>query len=65
VPGSPAEAADLLAHESIVAVNDMPILPEEGIQAVQRIRGEAGTQVILTVQGPAGEVREVAVNRNR
>jgi carboxyl-terminal processing protease len=63
IPGSPAEKAGLKAHESIYAVDGDPVLLEEGADIVQRIRGEAGTKVVLTVQTPGKDKREVEVTR--
>ena len=63
IPGSPAEKAGLKAHDSIYAVDGDPVLLEEGADIVQRIRGEAGTKVVLTVQTPGKDKREVEVTR--
>ena len=63
IPGSPAEKAGLKAHDSIYAVDGDPVLLKEGADIVQRIRGEAGTKVVLTVQTPGKDKREVEVTR--
>ena len=63
IPGSPAEKAGLKAHDSIYAVNGDPVLLEEGADVVQRIRGEAGTKVVLTVKTPGKSERDVEVTR--
>jgi carboxyl-terminal processing protease len=63
MPDSPAEKAGIRAHDSIYAVNGEPVLEEEGPNVVQRIRGEAGTTVVLTVQTPGEEKREVEITR--
>lgn len=63
IPGSPAEKAGLKAHDSIYAVDGDPVLLKEGADIVQRIRGEAGTKVVLTVQTPGKGKREVEVTR--
>lgn len=63
IPGSPAEKAGLKAHDSIYAVDGDPVLLEEGSDVVQRIRGEAGTKVVLTVKTPGKAEREVEVTR--
>ncbi|NWG34280.1 MAG: PDZ domain-containing protein [Chloroflexi bacterium] len=65
IDGSPAEKAGLKAHESILAIDGKPVLLEEGINAVQRVRGPAGSTVTLTVQAPGGAKREVEVQRGR
>jgi carboxyl-terminal processing protease len=61
--GSPAEKAGLKAHDSLTMVDGIAITTEEGINAVQRVRGEAGTTVKLTVQSPGGTEHEVEVIR--
>lgn len=63
IPGSPAEKAGLKAHDSIYAVDGDPVLLEEGADVVQRIRGEAGTKVVLTVKTPGKSERDVEVTR--
>lgn len=63
IPGSPAEKAGLKAHDSIYAIDGDPVLLEEGADVVLRIRGEAGTKVILTVQTPGKNERNVEVTR--
>ena len=47
--GSPAEAAGLRAHDAVV----------------ERVRGPAGSEVVLQVVSPAGEPRQVTVQRGR
>ena len=63
IPGSPAEKAGLKAHDSVYAVDGDPVLLEEGGDVVLRIRGEAGTKVMLTVQTPGNDQREVEITR--
>lgn len=63
IPGSPAEKAGLKAHDSIYAVDGDHVLLEEGADVVQRIRGEAGTKVVLTVKTPGKSERDVEVTR--
>lgn len=65
IEGSPADAAGLQAHDSIYAIDGDPVLLEEGVQAVQRVRGPSGTSVVLTVQSPGGDRREVRVQRGK
>lgn len=65
IAGSPAEKAGLKAHDSILAIDGSPVLLEEGVNAVQRVRGPAGTTVTLTVQTPGGAEREVRVQRGK
>ena len=60
---SPAEKSGLKAHDSIYAIDGNPITTEEGLNAVSRIRGPAGTSVTLDVQSPGEGRREVEVER--
>jgi len=61
-PGSPAAAAGLLPHDTLIAVDGGPIRYENG---VSRTRGPEGTTVSLTVQSPGEAPREMTVNRAR
>jgi carboxyl-terminal processing protease len=61
--GSPAEKAGIKAHDSLLKIDGSPILSEEGIASVQRVRGPAGTSVELTVQSPGEAERVVEVTR--
>jgi carboxyl-terminal processing protease len=63
-PNSPAEEAGLKPHDSILAVDGLPIL-EGDIDRRTNMRGPEGTQVTLTVQSPGGEPRLVALTRRR
>lgn len=49
--GQPAEQAGMLANDSLIAVDGTEILPEMTTdEVVLLIRGEVGTQVVLTVE---------------
>ena len=63
--GSPAERAGLRDHDSLLAVDGIPIRREEGDQVVTRIRGPAGSVVNLTVRSPNEAPRVVAVTRGQ
>ena len=63
IDGSPAEAAGLQAHDSIFGIDGSPVLLEEGLSAVDRIRGPAGSSVTLNVQSPGKPERTVDVER--
>src|SRR5215211_3661555 len=63
IEGSPAEKAGLKAHDSILAIDGSPILLEEGLTAVDRVRGPAGSSVILSIQSPGEPARSVEVKR--
>jgi len=65
VDGSPAEQAGLKAHDSIFAIDGSPILLEEGITAVERVRGAAGSSVTLSIQSPGTPERSVEVKRGK
>jgi len=63
--GSPAEAAGLQAHDAVVAVDGEPVRAEEGFAVVERVRGPAGSEVVLQVVSPTGEPRQVTVQRGQ
>ncbi len=63
IKGSPAEQAGLKAHDSIFAIDGTPILLQEGLAAVDRIRGPAGSTVTFEVQSPGAPQRTVQVKR--
>lgn len=63
ISGSPAERAGLLAHEAIYAVDGTAVSPDEGVDVLDRVRGPAGSEVVLRVVSPSGTAREVSVQR--
>jgi carboxyl-terminal processing protease len=65
IEGSPAEQAGLKAHDSIFEIDGSPILLEEGLAAVDRVRGPAGSSVTLSIQSPGESVRSVEVKRGK
>jgi carboxyl-terminal processing protease len=65
IEGSPAEQAGLKAHDSIFEIDGSPILLEEGIAAVDRVRGPAGSSVMLSIQSPGEAIRSVEVKRGK
>ena len=65
IEGSPAEKAGLKAHDSIFAIDGSPVLLEEGIAAVDRVRGPSGSSVTLSIQSPGGSERSVEVQRGK
>jgi carboxyl-terminal processing protease len=65
IEGSPAEKAGLKAHDSILEIDGNPVLLEEGISAVDRVRGPAGSSVMLSIQSPGEQSRSVEVRRGK
>lgn len=65
IDGSPAEQAGLQPHDSIYAIDGNPIMLEEGLTAVNRIRGPAGSKVTLQVSSPGQTERAVEVTRGK
>ncbi len=62
--GSPARAAGLAAHDSLLAAGGQPILDQYG-DLRDIVRGPEGTTVVLTIQTPGQPPREVPVVRRR
>lgn len=63
IEGSPAEEAGIKPHDSILAIDGNPVLLEEGLGAVNRVRGPAGTTVILSIKSPGRDERSIEVTR--
>lgn len=63
IAGSPAEKAGILPHDSILTIDGQPISLEEGLRAVERIRGPAGSSVSLEVRSPGEGERVVKLTR--
>lgn len=62
---SPAQSAGLAGHDAILAVDGVAVQAEEGMNVVNRIRGAAGSETLLTVQSPGQEPRDVPVTRGQ
>ena len=63
-PGGAAAEAGLRAHDSLLTVDGEPVLDETGgIKDI--IRGEAGTEIALTVQRPGSEPYNLTLVRRR
>jgi len=60
---SPAEAAGLLAGDVVLAVDGDPVTGSTMNDQISRIRGEAGTDVTLTLQRDGGEPFDVTITR--
>lgn len=63
IPGSPAEAAGLQAHDALYAIDGQPVRADERATISDRIRGPAGSSVTLSVQTPNQARRDVTVQR--
>jgi carboxyl-terminal processing protease len=61
--GTPAREAGIEAGEVITAVNGESIAGKDADAVTSQIRGPAGTDVTLTVEGLNGKSREVTVTR--
>lgn len=63
-PGSPAEAAGLRPHDSLLSVQGEPLLDEDG-QIRDAIWGPEGSTLSLVIQTPGEPPREVTLARRR
>ena len=61
--GGPAEEAGVRPGDIITAVDGVSVAGEARQEASDRVRGEAGTQVALTLLGEDGATREVTCTR--
>ncbi len=65
IKGSPAEQAGLKPHDSIFKIDGNPVLLEEGLTVVNRVRGPAGSTVTLDVKTPGKPERSIQVTRGK
>ncbi len=63
INGSPAEAAGLQPHDSLMAVDGVPFTAADEKAPTQRIRGSLATTVTLTVQTPGEQARQIQIQR--
>jgi carboxyl-terminal processing protease len=63
IDGSPAAGAGLQAHDAVYAVDGTAVSREEGLAVIDRVRGPAGTKVVLEVASPEQARRQVTVER--
>lgn len=63
-PGSSAEHAGLKQHDSILAVDGIPIV-QDGVAYSERVRGPECSAVVLKVQSPGEAERDVMLMRYR
>lgn len=62
--GGPAEAAGMVAGDSIVSIDGAAVSGLRGGEVAKRMRGEPGSVVTLALMGPAGRsLRQVRVRR--
>jgi C-terminal peptidase prc len=61
-PDSSAEHAGLKPHDSMLAVDGIPLV-ENGIPYPQRVRGPACSAAVLTVQSPGEKTRNITLIR--
>jgi carboxyl-terminal processing protease len=64
IKGSPAEAAGLQSGDVITAVDGESTEGWAVDKAVLRIRGESGTEVVLTIRHPSGESEDITLVRD-
>jgi len=63
-PDSSADHGGLKPHDSILAVDGIPIV-QDGVAHTERTRGPECSAVVLTIQSPGGEPHDVTFIRNR
>ena len=63
-PDSPAEHSGMKPHDSILLVDGLPIV-EKGIVHTERVRGPECSAVVLIIQSPGGQPRQVLLIRFR
>lgn len=64
LPETPAERAGVLASDAILAINGESTVDMSTTDAVERIRGERGTDVTLTLSRDGGEAFDVVITRD-
>jgi carboxyl-terminal processing protease len=64
INGTPAERAGLVSGDVILAVDGESMIGWSTDEAVLRIRGEKGTQVVLTIEHADGSVEDVTIIRD-
>lgn len=62
-PVSPAAAAGLKPHDSIIQIDGRPVTAEEGAAVLTRLRGPDGSKVTLTIHTPGQADRDIVVTR--
>jgi C-terminal peptidase prc len=64
-PGSSAEQAGLRPHDAILAIDGEAVVLPDGTDNLDKLRGELGSSVALTVRSPGGLPRQVTLQRRR
>jgi C-terminal peptidase prc len=64
-PSSPAEKAGLHAHDSILSIDEQPIVDQNGELRRELLRGPEGTTIQMIVQSPGQPSRQVSITRQR
>lgn len=64
-PNSPAQRAGIVAGDLIEGVDGAPARAQEFEEVLSAIRGEEGTDVVVSVRTPGAEPREVRMTRER
>lgn len=64
LPGTPADRAGLLAGDFILAIDGQATLGLSVDEAVSKIRGEKGTQVVLTIARVKEDPKDVSITRD-
>jgi carboxyl-terminal processing protease len=63
-PDSPADRAGIKIHDSILAIDGVPVLDEDGSRS-QSLRGPVGSHLTLTIASPGKEPHDVTLTRER
>jgi len=63
--GTPAEAAGVLAGDKILGIDSEPTEGMTLSEAAYRIRGETGTEVVLTMRHEDGEIVDIPIIRDK